>query len=121
MRKLETIQTRENLNEVWSVDEPNEAHGNACHQYEIYDNDNGNTLVHIQFQDGARKDLEAIQGVLDGDLLEIVRDRMSSFQKGKFSSDYNARALYHIEEALKALNDRVEDRIAREVLGTYNN
>ena len=42
---------------------------------------------------------------------------MKAFQNGPFASEYNAEALMHIEEALKALNRRVEDRISRNVLG----
>ena len=33
MRKLETIQTKENLNEVYAMDEP--GNGGACHLYNI--------------------------------------------------------------------------------------
>ena len=56
--------------------------------------------------------------MIDSDLLEIVRDRLKSFQAGPFSSRENACALTHIEEALMWMNRRVEDRIEREVLGT---
>ena len=42
---------------------------------------------------------------------------MKCFQAGPFASKYNAEALMHIELALVALNSRVEDRIARDVLG----
>lgn len=55
--------------------------------------------------------------MLDVDLLEIVRDRLISFQSGQFSSRENACALTHIEEALMWQNRRVEDRIERNVLG----
>jgi hypothetical protein len=72
----------------------------------------------IAFQNGARKLEDSIHGVLDGDLLEIVRHRLQSFQVGPFSSRENALALTHIEEALMWMNRRVEDRIEREVLGT---
>lgn len=114
-RKLETIQTKENLNSVYSSDEIGP--GGAYHEYKISRNDNGNELTTIKFQNGPRKESNSTHGVLDGDLLEIVRDRMTSFQNGPFASEYNAEALMHIEEALKALNRRVEDRISRNVLG----
>lgn len=52
------------------------------------------------------------------DLLEIVMDRLKSFQYGPFTSHYNEHALKHIEEALYCMNARVEDRIERNVLGT---
>ncbi len=74
----------------------------------------------IQLQKGARNDEEAIHGIIDSDLLEIVRHRLQCFQAGPFNSEYNAKALEHIEIALMYLNRRVEDRIERSVLGTYN-
>lgn len=61
-----------------------------------------------------------MKGVLDGDLLEIVRDRLRAFQSGPYSCRENACALTHIEEALMWLSCRAEDRAARNVLGTYN-
>ena len=127
MRKLSTIQKREKLNVVYAVDE--RGNGNANHLYQInaltkVDGLSGEceaiTDWSIQFQNGARKDENAIQGVLDGDLLEIVRDRLIGFQSGKFASEYNQKALEHIELALMYMNRRVEDRIERNVLGTYN-
>lgn len=126
MRELSTIQKREKLNKVYAVDE--KGNGNANHLYHI------NAIIEtpglsgkseaitdwdIQFQNGARQDENAIHGVLDGDLLEIVRDRLIGFQSGAFASEYNAKALEHIELALMYMNRRVEDRIERNVLGTY--
>ena len=75
---------------------------------------------YIDFQCGPRKEENSQNGVIDSDLLEIVRDRLKSFQAGPFASVYNEEALYHVEEALFFLNKRVEDRIQRNVLGTYN-
>lgn len=121
MAQLSTIQKRENLNQVFSEEqiEP----GGACHNYLILSNEadaNGAPLfnISIPFQKGSRKEENSRNGILDTDLLEIVRDRMKSFQAGSFSSDYNQKALEHIEEALMWLNRRVEDRIERNVLGT---
>ncbi|RHW66302.1 ABC transporter ATPase, partial [Clostridium botulinum] len=74
----------------------------------------------IQFQNGARKEKNSIHGIIDTDLLEVVRDRLHCFQQGKFASEYNYQALIHVEEALMWLNRRVEDRIERNVLGTNN-
>ena len=135
MRKLLTIQKREKLNNVFAVDEPGV--GNANHVYAIPDakfvdevfldedglvstNSCDSHLLHagIYFQHGARKEFESKMGVLDTDLLEIVRDRLKGFQSGEFATEYNAQALLHVEEALMWLNRRVEDRIERNVLGT---
>jgi hypothetical protein len=121
MRVLTTVQKREKLNEVFAVDEP--GNGGANHEYKIFKKDKNpaqtDLLCNIQFQNGARKEeLTSIPGVLDTDLLEVVRDRLGAFQSGPFSSEYNEKALEHIELALMYMNRRVEDRIERNVLGT---
>lgn len=117
-RKLSTIQKREKLNDVLAADQPGP--GNACHKYDIVKHDSNEVLTTIQFQNGPRLDENSVHGVLDTDLLEIVRDRLKGFQSGEYSSRENACALTHIEEALMWMNRRVEDRIERNVLGTYN-
>lgn len=122
---LSTIQKREKLNEVHAIDE--KGPGEAYHKYVIYRDElvDAVTLEHqcipmatIQFQKGPRNEKETINGVIDTDLLEIVRHRLQCFQAGPYSSRENALALTHIEEALMWLNRRVEDRIERKVLGT---
>lgn len=115
IRKLNTIQKRENLNEIYAVD--GSGSGGANHLYAIH-LPKGDGVTTIQFQNGARTHLDSIPGVLDTDLLEIVRDRLTSFQSGEFATRENAIALTHIETALLWLNKRVEDRIERGVLGT---
>lgn len=121
MEKLNTIQKRENLNTIYRYGEVGP--GGAYHDYDIYpakaeDMTDPEPLVCVQFQRGPRKDSNARHGVLDTDLLEIVRDRLRCFQAGEFSTRDNACALTHIEEALMWMNRRVEDRIERDVLGT---
>ena len=120
MEKLSTIQKRENLNVVYPYGEPGP--GGAYHDYDIYpatmSDVDGEPILCIQFQRGPRKDPDSRPGILDTDLLEIVRDRLRTFQAGPFSCRENACALTHIEEALMWLNRRVEDRIERGTLGT---
>lgn len=123
MRKLSTIQKNNKLNNVYAFDEP--GIGNANHSYTIFDiNDDPEelteheVLANIKFQHGARNEDGSNRGVLDTDLLEIVRDRLKGFQSGEFACRENACALTHIEEALMWMNRRVEDRIERNVLGT---
>ena len=119
MEKLSTIQKREKLNDVYSVDE--KGNGGANHSYSISSVGEPSVVYDvIQFQNGARKLPDSIHGVLDTDLLEIVRHRLQCFQQGPFSTRDNAVALTHIEEALMWMNRRVEDRIERNVLGTNN-
>lgn len=125
MRKLSTIQKRNNLNSVFASDELGP--GGANHVYEVRPvSDNPEEIgehdiyATIEFQKGPRAVENNIHGVLDTDLLEIVRDRLKSFQAGEFSCRENACALTHIEEALMWMNRRVEERAERGVLGTNN-
>ncbi|NFS06264.1 ABC transporter ATPase [Clostridium botulinum] len=127
MKELNTIQKREKLNDVYTVD--GKGNGGANHRYVICKHGetswcNGNNseeiYADIQFQNGARKEEKSIHGIANEDLLEIVRHRLQCFQAGPYSSRENACALTHIEEALMWLNRRVEDRIERNVLGTNN-
>ena len=117
VEKLSTIQKRERLNEVYQVGE--QGPGGGFHSYLVCTADDAATvLLPVIFQKGPRKDPASIPGVLDTDLLEIVRDRLKAFQAGEFATRENACALTHIEEALMWMNKRVEDRIERNVLGT---
>jgi len=124
MNKLSTIQKQHNLNEVYR--DGDIGPGGAYHNYEIRfkerpgdDETQGIICAEIDFQKGPRYDINAQHGVLDTDLLEIVRDRLTCFQLGEFRTRENACALTHIEEALMWMNKRVEDRAERDVLGTY--
>lgn len=121
MEKLSTIQKRNNLNVVYRTGE--EGPGGAHHDYDIYpaDCDPETTelpLACVEFQKGPRNDPESRPGVLDSDLLEIVRDRLKAFQNGPMATRENEIALQHVEEALLWLAKRAEDRAERNVLGT---
>ena len=115
MEKLNTIQTKEKLNHVFRDGEPGP--GGAHHDYCIAAAP-GEILLTVQFQKGPRSAPEARHGVLDCDLLEIVRDRLKAFVDGSMPSKETEMALGHVEAALHCLNKRVEDRIKRNVLGT---
>lgn len=120
MRRLNTIQKADNLNTVYAVDTVGA--GNANHVYNvIVTNGQGEeTPYAISFQNGPRYEPDSIHGLLDEDLLEIVRDRLKGFQSGEFACRENAIALTHLEECLLWMNYRKEDRKSRGVLGTYN-
>jgi hypothetical protein len=125
MRELSTIQKREKLNKVFATDEIGPGGANHVYDinYELFPVGETKEVHHIttiKFQKGARKEEGSQHGVIDTDLLEIVRNRLQCFQAGPFSSEYNAKALEHIELALMYMNRRVEDRIERNVLGTNN-
>jgi hypothetical protein len=129
MDKISTIQKRENLNDVYVGEK---GVGGASHCYMIVKAGTVKTdedaivvkpddiIEAIQFQEGARKDPKAVQGVTDQDLLEIVRDRLRGFQSGDMPTRETACALTHVEEALMWLNKRQADRAERGVLGTNN-
>ena len=122
MEKLSTIQKRNNLNHVFVLNEPGP--GNGRHLYVVQRADNpdraeqGEPLAYLQFQKGPRNDPNATHGVLDQDLLEIVRNRLACFCSGDLSTPETAHALEHVEMALMYLNKRTEDRAERAVLGT---
>ena len=120
-QKLSTIQKRNNLHQVYRGDEPGA--GGACHKYIVRQDKfcphEEVVVAEIQFQHGPRGEEGSTIGVIDVDLLEIVRDRLKAFQQGDFATRENEQALIHIEEALMWMNKRTEDRAERNVLGTY--
>ena len=116
MRELDTLQTSDKLNLVFAQDEAGV--GNANHVYEVYTAGGDEPIATIKFQHGPRRDPDSTPGVLDTDLLEIVRDRLIGFQSGEFACRENALALTHIEDALLWMDKRVRDRTKRGVLGT---
>lgn len=123
IRRLNTIQKHDKLNDVYAYDK--QGCGGANHVYIVHpfgddprNNGDHECLTIIQFQNGPRNDENSSQGVIDTDLLEIVRDRLMAFQFGDYACVENENALRHIDEALLWLNKRVEDRAERGVLGT---
>lgn len=120
LKKISTIQKRNNLNTVFRDGDPGP--GGAYHDYVVdhsyKDHNEGFDFSRIAFQKGPRNDPDARHGVLDVDLLEIVRDRLTAFQAGPFACRENAIALTHIETALLFMNKRVEDRADAGILGT---
>lgn len=74
----------------------------------------------IVFQKGSENDESFIGGVLDSDLLEIVRDRLEDIQKNNlYFSEYNDKALHHINEALRCINKGAEERLNRKIEYPY--
>lgn len=117
--EIKTIQTKGKLNTVYRIGK--RGNGEAFRKYSIeYDKFNNGYISsnNISFQNGARNEENSTHGVLDTDLLEIVRDRLICFQSGRFASPYNELALRDIESALNHMNNRVKNRIKRKVLGT---
>lgn len=113
-KKLNRIQKNNNLNEVFVMDKANIIN-NGHHFYSIHMRTIG---IDLLFQDGPRNVEGSTRGILDTDLLEIVRHRLQSFQDGPYATRENAMALTHLEETLLWLNKRVEDRVEKTTLGT---
>lgn len=66
--------------------------------------------------DGVRRDPN---GAFVETVIAIAKSRLEYYQTSKFASEYNQRAIRHLEEALKALQERTADREARNVEGTH--
>ena len=98
------------------LDEPGK--GNACHVYKMaWKRDDGDGANLITFQDGPIKEA-GVNGVTQEALLAIVIDRLRGFQAGEFKCRENAIALTHCEDALRWLQKRTRERLARGVEGT---
>lgn len=110
------------------VDEPGA--GGANHRYIIRGFDIGTNAsvlsmpdrpedkTEILFQNGPIPE-KGTNGITQEALLEIVIDRLRSFQSGPFASRENAIALTKIEEAKMWLQQRTRNRIERGVEGTH--
>lgn len=124
MRKLSTIQRRGAINVVL-YDKIELEDGTAAHSYVVKPWDaaaeDDRALLCVQFQTGPRGDDNSSDGVLDADLLEMVRDRLTRFQDGPYACPENAHALRHVEEALMWLAKRAEDRFIRQRAARHTN
>ena len=110
------IQQEDNMNRVFFLDE--KGPGGGYHRYLVENGRTGYLLADIVFQKGPRMDPKSVQGVLDTDLLEIVRHRLTAFLEGDMPTILTKDALYCVESALEVLNARTMGRKKRGVLGT---
>lgn len=110
------VQKEDNMNKVYFIDE--KGPGGGYHDYMIVNGRTGFLLADITFQKGPRKDEKSVQGVLDTDLLEIVRHRLRAFCDGEMADERTKAALCYVVYALDALKERTENRKRRGVLGT---
>lgn len=104
--------------EIAVTDEPGA--GGANHEYAVLlpaDVITDGEGLRIHFQNGPIAE-NGVNGITQEVLLEIVADRLRSFQAGPFSTKENAVALTHVETALLWLHKRTLDRMARGVEGT---
>lgn len=112
---LDMTQKLNRLNDVLRIGDAGP--GGAYHHYQVVKTGTSNVVGEIRYQCGPRAEESSVSGVLDGDLLEMVKDRLTCFQAGPFACEENANALKAVEEALYWMNKRVEDRAKRGVLG----
>lgn len=110
------IQKEDNMNSVRFRDE--KGPGGGYHDYIVCNARTGIFLKDIHFQKGPRKDPGSSSGVLDTDLLEIVRHRLNAFCEGDMKDDNTYKAMLCVEGALGFLARRTRDRKERGVLGT---
>lgn len=101
-------------NDIVVQDEPGQ--GGASHHYSVHESGRAGPLCEIKFQNGPIQEV-GVNGVQQEDLLAIVIDRLTAFQAGPFANEYNAKALSHAHVALRALQQRTIDRLARGVEG----
>jgi hypothetical protein len=101
--------------------------GGANHLYGVYGfhtktnesaADKDQTGLQIVFQNGPIGE-NGVNGITQEVLLEIVADRLRSFQAGPYMCRENAVALTHVETAQLWLKKRTMDRMARGVEGTH--
>lgn len=113
---VDRIQMMDNMNKVWFLDE--KGPGGGYHEYMVTNGRTGFLIADLIFQKGPRKEKGSTQGVLDTDLLEIVRHRLAAFSKGDLPDENTELALSAVELALIYLSRRTRDRKTRGVLGT---
>lgn len=114
MRTLEghKVNPGNDILQIAVVDEPGQ--GGAHHAYDVTGGEAVPTF--IRFQNGPiNADGNGVNGITHEVLLEIVADRLRSFQKGPYSCKANACALTHIEEAQHWLQQRTIERMRRGV------
>lgn len=111
---------------VQVMDEPGD--GGACHHYRVTGFESlpptrasitsADDAADVIFQNGPIPE-NGVNGLTQEVLLEIVADRLRSFQAGPFACRENALALTKIEEAQMWLHSRTLKRMQRGVEGTH--
>ncbi len=103
-------------NHLYSITGFNTGSNPSCPFTERYGQPSDHTT--ILFQNGPITEA-GVNGVTQEVLLEIVADRLRSFQAGPFACRENALALTKVEEAQHWLQQRTLARMRRGVEGTH--
>lgn len=118
MREL-TAHKVDDINKDLSIivtDDP--GHGGANHVYSIEKHDPCDPTGHnswkviLKFQSGPIKE-HGVNGITEGALLEIIADRLRSFQAGEHGCRENAIAILNIETAQLWLHKRTLNSLTR--------
>lgn len=98
--------------------EPDIGPGGGRHVYKVLHvkSDSRARFLRIDFQRGPVVEV-GVNGIQDEGLLQVLIDRLRSFQAGPYSCRENALALTKLEEAFHWMEARKRDRIARNVEG----
>lgn len=75
-------------------------------------------FINIKFQDGVRDLSERANGCQIEDVIDVLVDRLESFQKGSMPCRENALAITKLEEARLWLGERSRKRIQQGVEGS---
>ena len=86
----------------------------------LFDDDDIVALACVNFQKGPLKEVGGVNGCTEIDLLNIIKDRLESFQAGDYACDENEQALRCLNECIDWQNKRTADREKRGVEGTNN-
>ncbi len=91
--------------------------GGACNQYRVERGD-GSVMGFLNFHDGPIElNVNDVNGLTMESLIVILQDRLRGFQEGPYSCKQNDLAIKRLDEALRALQARTKERIARDVAG----
>jgi len=118
MIKIKTSEVNQ-ATEVYAIDEPGP--GGAHHEYLINlihregtPLNIGSESIKIRFQKGPIQE-NGVNGCQIEDLIAIAIHRLECFQAGNFACMENAESLYHLNLAMKYLDDRTKERRERNV------
>ena len=117
MREIKThIVEGDSVNHQLELKATDNPIGGANHNYRVrYPTWEDDYL--LEFQNGPIAEV-GVNGLTNEVLLAVVIDRLEGFQKGRFACLNNSLAINHCVSALKHLQSRTKDRIARNVEGT---
>lgn len=104
MEKLKTI-IEQNMTYIIAGSESGDEMNPTNHDFRIYRTTDDKLVGSLHFQQGALSE-EGVNGILNEDLLNILIDRVESFQRSKLRCRENENALQHLYEALWWLNQR---------------